>query len=261
MPKSTWTSEELSLLEEIFPKMTTREAAAYFPNKTICAVKEKANVLGLQKDRKYCHLTDDQKKMIVEKYATTFSDEIAKELGVSIGVVHRYAYSIKLKKDKDLIKKLGEPLKIYGTKFRFKHGDIPFTKGKRREEYMSPEGIRISAQHHFKPGHRPINAKPVGYETTDTNGYVKVKVGEPNSWRFKHHIVWETNFGPIPKGFNVQIRNKILTDLRPENLYLITRREQLLTENGTMAIPEEFKETYKIMRKLKKQIKRQEQNE
>lgn len=38
----------------------------------------------------------------------------------------------------------------------------------------------------------------VGDEVINDFGYVKVKVAEPNVWKFKHRIVWELAHGEIP---------------------------------------------------------------
>lgn len=41
--------------------------------------------------------------------------------------------------------------------------------------------------------------KPVGTETLVADGYIKVKVAEPDQWEHKHRLVWEKANGPIPK--------------------------------------------------------------
>jgi len=50
----------------------------------------------------------------------------------------------------------------------------------------------------FKKGQRPTNWKPVGSEITDADGYIKVKTAEPNTWAFKHHLVWGSGQWPPP---------------------------------------------------------------
>ena len=41
----------------------------------------------------------DQRKILSEKYATTPNKELAQMLGISVGMVMRYAYQIGLRKD------------------------------------------------------------------------------------------------------------------------------------------------------------------
>lgn len=72
-----------------------------------------------------------------------------------------------------------------GLDGRFKKGNIPPNLGKKG--YCSPG----SEKGWFKKGHVSKNRKEVGSERIDTDGYVMVKVAEPNTWKNKHKIVWE----------------------------------------------------------------------
>lgn len=80
----------------------------------------------------------------------------------------------------------------------------------------------------FKSGHRPANWLPVGSEVTDDDGYIKVKVADPNAWRFKHYIVWEeANGRQVPKGMVLRLRDGDKTNVAPENIVLITKAEHI----------------------------------
>ena len=60
-------------------------------------------------------------------------------------------------------------------------------------------------------------ARPVGYEITLPNGFVKVKVAEPNVWRFKHHIVAENKLGrKLLPGERVTLTDSKRTRANPE---------------------------------------------
>lgn len=54
-----------------------------------------------------------------------------------------------------------------------------------------------------------------------------VKVAEPNRWRLRAHVVWETTHGPLPRGMSVHHldENKLNDD--PANLKLLTKAEHL----------------------------------
>ena len=68
-------------------------------------------------------------------------------------------------------------------------------------------------------------------------------------------MVWEEANGPIPPGYNIQFRNKNRQDLRLENLYLISRAEQMGTENSIHArYPEELKKVIRLKGAIKRQI-------
>lgn len=84
---------------------------------------------------------------------------------------------------------------------------------------MTDEAVRAKIlQTAFKKGQRPHNWVPVGTEVIATDGYVKVKVGEPNKWEWKARMVWEAAHGPRPKGHVIIHINGIKTDNRLENL-------------------------------------------
>lgn len=82
-----------------------------------------------------------------------------------------------------------------GTYGRFQAGcNSPF-KGKKH----TPEALAKMSRTMFKPGNRPHNQLAIGTEIIDGMGYVRVKVGEPNSWKFKSHLIWEQETGETLK--------------------------------------------------------------
>ena len=114
----------------------------------------------------------------------------------------------------------------------------------------------------FRKGNIPANHKPIGYERINVDGYVEVKVAEPNKFRLKHRIVWEENFGTIPPGYNVQFRDKNRQNLQPDNLYLISRSDQLKKENSMYArYPKELQRAIQIKGALQRQINKFKKNE
>jgi len=53
---------------------------------------------------------------------------------------------------------------------------------------------------------RQANSSPSGSERIKQDGgfkYVWVKVGHPNTWRLKHHLIWEAAHGPVPHNHRV----------------------------------------------------------
>lgn len=89
---------------------------------------------------------------------------------------------------------------VNGINACFKKGQVPYTKGKKWDEYMSPEAQANSMRTTFKKGDIPKNTKPIGSERIDTrDGYVLVKTAEPNVWRHKQYVEWEKVNGPVPE--------------------------------------------------------------
>ena len=262
--RRTWTPEDEIKLREIYALYENSQLLEFFPGKTAAAIKSKAKILGLSKDKIRYLFSELQLQRLKEIYANTRTEDIAIEFGFPIYTIYNKAYELNLKKSAEFV---ADNARANFTddhparKFTFKQGHVPENKGKQQADFMTHEAIERTKQTRFKPGQKVWNAKPIGYERVNVDGYIEVKVEEPNVFRAKNRIVWEEHFGPIPEGHNVQFSNNIRTDCRPENLYLISRRDQLLTENGIMAIPEELKPTYNILRKLKKTITKHEQKQ
>jgi hypothetical protein len=105
---------------------------------------------------------------------------------------------------------------------QFKKGHIPFNKGKKGTGGWEPT--------QFKKGNMPVNHREVGSERINVDGYIEIKVAEPNKWRLKHNVIWEEHNGPVPKGHAVIFGDGNTLNCDPNNLILVSR-QQLLTLN------------------------------
>lgn len=197
--------------------------------------------------------TKEEEDVVRQMYADHYADEIAQKLGRSRCSIHTRAASLGLKASKERIVESGRrssknPNVIAS---QFKKGSVPANKGKK----MSPKQYAKCARTMFKKGHSCSNHREVGSERVNAEGYVEIKVAEPNKWRLKHRVVWEQSNGKIPPGCNIQFRNGNKLDIRIENLYMITRAEQLKKENSMYArYPEELRQVIRLKGAIKRQI-------
>ena len=102
----------------------------------------------------------------------------------------------------------------------FKKGQIPMNKGKK----MSPEVYEKAKATMFKSGNIPHNHRAVGSERVNVDGYIEVKVAEPNKWKLKQRLVYEEYYGVTLTSNDVIIfldGNKQNLDIN--NLYKMTR--------------------------------------
>lgn len=131
-----------------------------------------------------------------------------------------------------------------GRTGHFPKGNVPWSLG--------TTGAKTGSKTSFAKGHRPHNWCPVGTERlTSIDKYIKVKVEEPNKWRFKHLLVWEQNNGPIPKGMLVVFKDDDRSNVQIDNLEMITRSELVrLNKNRASQMPESLKPTIKALIKL-----------
>lgn len=106
----------------------------------------------------------------------------------------------------------------------FEKGHIPANKGQK----MSPEVYEKIKRTMFKKGDMPVNHRPVGSERITRDGYIEVKVAEPNKWKLKHRCVWENENGKIPNGHAILFLdgNKLNVDI--SNMKLVKRSELLI---------------------------------
>lgn len=197
--------------------------------------------------------TDEEKRIVREMYPDHSAREIAQMLGKTASGVWQQAQSMGVRTSKERIAEAGRRLARNPNSMaaRFKKGHVPDCKGKK----MPPEVYEKMRRTMFKKGNTPGNHRPIGSERVNVDGYVEVKVAEPRTWRLKHRVVWEEANGPIPAGCNVQFKNGNTQDVRLENLFLISRAEQLRDRNSIHArYPEEIKELMRLKGSIKRQI-------
>lgn len=197
--------------------------------------------------------TPEEDKILREKYENYEAEEIGKLLGRGKTSVYNRAHLLGLRKPFIYHSLAGKKGTQYpaAIEHRFHKGIIPANKGKK----MPADVYARCSVTMFRKGHRPENHREVGSERVNVDGYIEIKVAEPNKWRLKHRVVWEQSFGPIPKGHNVQFRNGNRQDCSLENLYLISRSEQLVKQNSLIArYPEDLQKVIRLKGALKRQI-------
>ena len=208
--------------------------------------------------------TQQEEETLIRLYEDpkVFPKDIAKMLGRTLSQVYNKARAMGLNAPMERIRMAGkigmQHPKSIAT--RFHKGHIPTNKGKK----VSPEIYEKMSPTMFKKGHINENKRAVGSERVNVYGYIEIKVAEPNRLRLKHRIIWEQHNGIIPEGCNVQFKNHNTLDCRIENLYLISKSEQMRNENSLMArYPEELRDVIGLKGVVKRQLRKQEkmQNE
>ena len=117
-----------------------------------------------------------------------------------------------------------------GIDKRFKKGQKAWNDGMK--------GLNIGGKEtQFKKGSIPPNYKEIGTERITFDDYVEVKVST-NKWKAKHHLIWEKENGPIPKGHVVIFGDKNRRNFDINNLLLVSRK-QLVRLNQNNLIQED----------------------
>lgn len=207
--------------------------------------------------------TKEEEEILLREYQdpNIFPKDIAKRLNRTLSQVYNKSQAMGLKAPLErlcIAGKLGTD-HPNAVAHRFKKGSVPVNKGQK----ISPEIYEKIKGTMFQKGHVPQNHREVGSERVNVDGYVEIKIAEPNKWRQKHRVVWEQHNGTIPKGMNIQFKNHNTQDCRIENLYMISKAEQMRTENSYMArYPQEVQEVIRLKGVVNRVIhKREKDNE
>lgn len=203
--------------------------------------------------------TQEEIDILSRMYPDHFAKEIAGVLGRGVSSIYCKAQQLGLECTPDKIRISGlmscnHPNNVAA---RFTKGHVSHNKGKK----MSPEVYSKVARTMFKKGQTPVNHRDVGSERVNVDGYIEIKVAEPNRWRLKHRVIWEQVNGAIPRGHNVQFKNHNPLDCRIENLYLISREDQMAKENSFYAkYPKDLQEIIHLKGVVNRAIHKAERN-
>jgi hypothetical protein len=148
-----------------------------------------------------------------------------------------------------------------GRNGRFEKGHVPWTKGRKLPFNAS------SASTMFKAGTKPHNARQIGYETVNRDGYVLICVDRPNPFRpalkthmaFKHRERWEAKNGPVPKGMALKCLDGDKTNCDPSNWEAVPKgllpRLNGKSRRGYDQAPAELKPTILAVAKLEHRLR------
>ena len=120
---------------------------------------------------------------------------------------------------------------------QFVKGQTSFNKGKKWCEFMSEEGQRNSRKTTFKKGNIPANARIIGSERIDKNGYILIKTqdGHKNkNWIRKHRYLYEQAYGKVPKGHKVIFANGDNRNFDLDNLISVSDAEELIMNRNNL---------------------------
>lgn len=145
-----------------------------------------------------------------------------------------------------------------GAAYRFPKGHVPANKGLRRPGW-GPGRMKATQ---FKPG-VATRWMPVGSRRL-IDGYTYIKltdvrqVPHTHNWFPEHVIDWEiAHRRPVPPGHALRFKNGDRTDLRLDNLELISRRA-LMGQNTVHNLPAPLPQTIQLLGALRRQIRRRD---
>ena len=117
-----------------------------------------------------------------------------------------------------------------GKTGRFEKGNTPYNKGKK----MSKELYEKCKPTMFKKGHIPKNHREIGSERITKDGYIEIKIADPDVWKLKHRLIYEKCYGEIPAGYSVIFGDGDKQNCNIDNLILVSRSELLLMNRNKL---------------------------
>ena len=205
--------------------------------------------------------TDEERAVLVARYADTKTAIIAAELGLRESQVYQQAKRLKLGKSAMFLASGLSGRLIYGHErggaTRFKKGQASHNKGLRRPGWHRGRMKETM----FVKGQMPHNEVPVGTERV-RDGYLCIKIRDDLvparlNWISKHKHVWELANGPVPKSHIVRFKNENSRDLSLENLECVSRAEHVATK-GLHSLPPEIVKIHQLRGAIARQINKRQ---
>ncbi|WP_307222370.1 HNH endonuclease [Pectinatus haikarae] len=131
----------------------------------------------------------------------------------------------------------------------FNKGHIPANKGKKFPNMPHNSGM-------FEKGNKPYNYMPVGSERVNGDGYVDIKIADPNKWKQKHIIIWEkAHKRKKPAGHVIIFADKNCFNFDIDNLLLVPCREFLkMNRQGLIKNDTELTKTGLLIARLQNKV-------
>ena len=178
--------------------------------------------------------TDEMKQFILDNYKGRYNQELFNQkfnTNITSRTIKSYKANNKLNS---------------GLTGKFRKGQTPHNKGKKM-----PKEVYEKVKHTmFAKGNVPPNHRPVGSERISKDGYIEVKVAEPNKWRLKQRVVYEETKGKIPEGCPIIFLDGNKRNFDIDNLRCITRSELLYLNCNGLNNSNEITETGILMARL-----------
>lgn len=161
-----------------------------------------------------------QLEILLQQYENTANRDLAELIGVTEPAVGAKAHKLGLKKSDEF-------MRTRSAIGFFQKGFTPHNKGKKMPDdvYARCKGTM------FKKGNIPPQTRHDGAIrlSLDKCGrvYKYIRISKAN-WKLYSHYVWEPVNGPVPKGMCLWHKDGDTLNSDPDNLELITRKENRL---------------------------------
>lgn len=117
--------------------------------------------------------------------------------------------------------------------------------------FMNENGVKNGIDERFAKGDIPSCYRAVGSERVTVDGYIEIKIKDPNIWELKHRYLWEKENGKIEEGYSLIFADGDRQNTNLENLILVSRHELLeMNRQGLYKKNKDLTETGHTIAKL-----------
>ena len=219
--RQAWTDDEHDVLRREYGRSSYAEIAVML-GRRVKGVKSHAKVLGITRTRIWSAADVEQLR---SEYPNTDTAELAARLGRELQSVYQMAKKLGIGKSAEYRAKLrqieADRLRASGVATRYRPGSVPANKGTKGVCGVHPNSRRTQ----FKKGQKAINHRPIGSERVNVEGYIEIKVAEPNKWDLKQRVVWREQVGEIPPSHVIAFRDGNPLNCVVENLECVSRAD------------------------------------
>lgn len=199
--------------------------------------------------------SDDEIALLKKRYPHERTENIARDLGISVDKIYAKAAWMGLSKTSEYLAspdacrlRRDNPNSVA---HRFPKGHVPVNKGIKGISYPGMEATQ------FKKGQKPHTWLPIGSERMSKEGYLQVKLRDTGVTRHDfmpvHHLVWELHRSAIPEGHRITFIDGDKTLIVIENLEAVSIAE-MMRRNSIHNLPEELKEVLQLKGALNRRI-------
>ncbi len=210
--------------------------------------------------------TDAEDAILRRRYASETAADIAKDLGRGLSGVYQRVYLLGLSKPEGWAaectrKRWQEGRHENSRKAQFKPGVPSWSKGTKGRVGVQEACRATQFKKGSLSGRAAQNVRPIGAERISKDGYLERKIHNDlplqSRWRAVHLVEWEAVNGSLPKGHALVFRNGDKTDIRLDNLELITRAE-LMGRNTYHRYPQPIPKLIQLRGALNRKINNKE---
>lgn len=203
--------------------------------------------------------TEREEALLRELYPHKPTVDISRQLKRRLSTVYQHAAKLGLHKSAAYLAspaacrlRRGDDI---GAAFRFKPGQVPHNKGLRRPGW----GPGRMKETQFKKG--ALNGRaaqlhqPVGSLRLNADGYVDLKMREgPRGWRAFHVVLWEDEYGPVPRSYALCFKDRDRLNVDLGNLELVSRAD-LCRRNSIHNLPPMLRASCHALGQLRRRIR------